>query len=79
MLDDRGIDVQIPAGVKEFPILHNIITGSGAHPTSYPMGTGGTIPGTEVAGAWSWSLTSIYSQGQERRSYTSTPPCVFMA
>jgi hypothetical protein len=26
--------------------------------TSYPMGTGGSFPGVEAAGAWSWPLTS---------------------
>jgi hypothetical protein len=39
-------------------ILHVIQTGSEAHPTSYPMGTGDFFPGGKVAGAWSWPLTS---------------------
>jgi hypothetical protein len=26
-------------------------TGSGVHPTSYPMGTGGSFPGSKAAGA----------------------------
>jgi hypothetical protein len=33
-------------------------TGSGTHPTSYSMGNGGFFPGGEVAGAWSWPLTT---------------------
>jgi hypothetical protein len=42
--------------------LENCVqTGSGAHPASYPMGTGG-----EAAEAWSW-LSSIICQGQEWR------------
>jgi len=28
-------------------------------PVSYPMGTGGSFPGSKAAGAWSYSLTSI--------------------
>jgi hypothetical protein len=27
------------------PLLHVVQTGSGVHPTSYPMGTGGSFPG----------------------------------
>jgi hypothetical protein len=34
-LDDRGV----------------VQTGSGVHPTSYPMGTGGSFPGSKAAGA----------------------------
>jgi hypothetical protein len=33
-------------------------TGSGVHPTSYTMGTGGSFPGGKAAGAWSWPRTS---------------------
>jgi len=38
----------------QFFLHHRVQTVSGAHPASYPMGTGG-----EAAGAWSWLLTSI--------------------
>jgi hypothetical protein len=38
---------------KNFSLLHIVQTGSGVHPTSYKMGTGG-----KAAGAWSWPLTS---------------------
>jgi hypothetical protein len=31
--------------------LHVVHTGSGAHPVSYPMGTGGSFPGGKAAGA----------------------------
>jgi hypothetical protein len=30
---------------QQFSLLHVIQTGSGAHPTSYPMGTWGFFPG----------------------------------
>jgi hypothetical protein len=36
---------------QEFSHLQVIQTGSGVHPTSYPMGTGGSFPGGKVAGA----------------------------
>jgi hypothetical protein len=32
--------------------LHRVQNGSGAHPASYPAGTGGSFPGGKVAGAW---------------------------
>jgi hypothetical protein len=31
--------------VQEFSLLHNVQTDTGAHPASYPMGTGGSFPG----------------------------------
>jgi hypothetical protein len=35
----------------QFSLLHVIQTGSGAHPASYPMDTGGSFPGDKEAGA----------------------------
>jgi hypothetical protein len=32
-------------------LLHSVQTGSGAHPVSYPMGTGGSFPGDKAAGS----------------------------
>jgi hypothetical protein len=51
--------VRIPAETGNLPLHHCIQTGSGAHPASYPMGTGGSFPGGKAAGAWGWPLTSI--------------------
>jgi hypothetical protein len=34
-----------------FSLLHCIRTGSGAHPASYPMGNGGSFPGSKAAKA----------------------------
>jgi hypothetical protein len=36
---------------QEFLLLHAIQNGSGAHPASYPMDTGGSFPGGKLAGA----------------------------
>jgi hypothetical protein len=44
-LDDRAIRVRSPAGAKDFSSVLSVQTGSGAHPTSCPMGTGGLFPG----------------------------------
>jgi hypothetical protein len=35
----------------ECSLLHIVQTGSGAHPTSYPLGTRGSFPGSKYAGA----------------------------
>jgi hypothetical protein len=40
-LDDRGSRVRFPAGAGNFSLHHRVQNGSGAHPASYPMGTGG--------------------------------------
>jgi hypothetical protein len=44
-LDDRAIGVRSPAGAKDFSSILCVQTGSGAHPASSPMGTGGPFPG----------------------------------
>jgi hypothetical protein len=56
-LDDRGVGVQVPVEQK-FSLLHVVQTGSGVHPISYPIGTGGSFPGGKAVGPWSWPLTS---------------------
>jgi hypothetical protein len=35
---------------KEFSSLHVVQIGSGAHPISYPMVTGGSFPGRKATG-----------------------------
>jgi hypothetical protein len=40
-----------PGRSKNFSFLHVVQTGSGAHPVSYPAGTGGSFPGGKAAGA----------------------------
>jgi len=50
---------RFPAGAGNFSIHHRLHTGSGAHPASYQMGTGGFFPGGKAAGSWRWPLTSI--------------------
>jgi hypothetical protein len=44
-LDDRAIGVRSPAGAKDFSSILCVQNGSGAHPASCPMGTGGLFPG----------------------------------
>jgi hypothetical protein len=57
-LEDRAIGVRSPAGAKDFSSILCVQTGSGAHPASCAMGTGGPFPGGKsAAGAWRWPLT----------------------
>jgi hypothetical protein len=44
-LDDRTIGVRSPAGAKDFSSSLCVQTGSGAHPASSTMDTGGPVPG----------------------------------
>jgi hypothetical protein len=48
-MDYRGNGVRVPL-VSRISLLHLVQTGSEVHPTSYPMGTGGTFPGDKAAG-----------------------------
>jgi hypothetical protein len=51
VLDDQGgAGFQVPLG-KKFLLLHIVHTGSGVHPSSYKMSTGGLFPGGKAAGA----------------------------
>jgi hypothetical protein len=47
-LDDRAIVVRSPAGAKDFSSSLCVQIGSGAHPASYTMGTGGPFPGAKA-------------------------------
>jgi hypothetical protein len=39
---------RFPVGSRDFSLLHNFQIGCGAHPASYPAGTGGFFPGREA-------------------------------
>jgi hypothetical protein len=47
-LDDRAIGVGSPAGAEDFSSILCVQTGSGAHPASCPMGTGGPFSGAKA-------------------------------
>jgi hypothetical protein len=47
----RGSGSSGSGRVKKFSLPHIVQTGSGVHPTSYKMGTGGLFPGGKAAGA----------------------------
>ncbi|PNF35230.1 hypothetical protein B7P43_G06877 [Cryptotermes secundus] len=63
--------------IKEFSPLHIIQTGSGVHPTSYPMGTGGS-PGVEQQGREADHSPPSSAEVKKMWIYTSTTPYAFM-
>jgi hypothetical protein len=48
-LDDRGVRVRVPLS-QEYCLLHVAQTGTGVHPASYPLGTGGCLPWVKATG-----------------------------
>jgi hypothetical protein len=62
-------------GSQEFYVLHVVQTGSGVHPTSYPMGVGGVKrPGREADHS-----PQASAEVKHMWIYTSTTPYAFMA
>jgi hypothetical protein len=50
-LDDWGSRIRLPAGAGNFSLHHRVQNGSGAHSASYPMGSRGSFPMDNAAGA----------------------------
>jgi hypothetical protein len=48
-LDDRGVQVRVPVGAKNF--LYVVQASSGVHLTSYTKGNGGSFPEGKAVGA----------------------------
>jgi hypothetical protein len=47
---DWTTGVRFPTVVRDFSLLDSVQTDFGAHPSSYPMGTGGFFPGVKRPG-----------------------------
>jgi hypothetical protein len=62
----------------KFSLLHVVQTGSGDHPSSYPMGTGALSP--RVKQPWREADDSPPTSAEVKKMwmYTFTPPYVFM-
>jgi hypothetical protein len=79
-LDDRAIGVRSPAGAKDFSSSLCVQTGSGAHPASCTMGTGGPFPGGKGwPGRNADHSPSSIARSRMSRSYTSSPPSASVA
>jgi hypothetical protein len=75
-LDDQGSEFESRWG-QEFS--HVVQTGSGVHPTSYPMGTGGFFLGVKRPGSDADHSPPTSAEVKKTWIYTSTNPYVFMA
>jgi hypothetical protein len=75
-LDDRATGVRSPAGARDFSSNLCVQTGSGAHPASCTVGTGG--PFTGIKRGQGVTLTThphLVPRSRPSRSYTFFPPC----
>jgi hypothetical protein len=63
----------------EFSHLRVVQTGSGVHPTSYTLGSGGCFPGVKRPGREADHSSPTSAEVKEMWIYTSTPPYAFMA
>jgi hypothetical protein len=79
-LDDRGDRGSVPDKGKEFSSSLCVQTGSGAHPASCTMGTGGPFPrGKTRPESDADNSPHLMPRSWMSRSYTSFPPSAFMA
>jgi hypothetical protein len=62
---------------QELSLLHVVQTGSGVHPTSYPMGMGALFPGVKRPGREADRSPPASAEVKNTWIYTSTPPYVF--
>jgi hypothetical protein len=76
-LNDRGSEFESRKG-QEFPLLHVVQTGSGAHPASYTMGNGALCPGLKRPGREADHSPSTSAEVKKMWIYTSTPPYFLM-
>jgi hypothetical protein len=63
------------AGARDFQFLHSVQTGSGAHPTSYSMGTGGSFLGGKAAGREADHSPPSSAQVKMMDLYLNSPKC----
>jgi hypothetical protein len=77
-LGNREVGVRVPVGL-EFSLLHNVQTGSGAHPASYPMVQGALSPGVKRQGREADHPPPASIEVKIMWIYTYTPPYAFMA
>jgi hypothetical protein len=74
-LDDWEVGVRVPVG----SLLHVVQTGSGVHPTTYTMGTGGSFPGVKRPGREADHSPPTSAEVKKMWIYTSIPPYALMA
>jgi hypothetical protein len=77
-LEDQRVGVWVPEEQK-FTFLQVVQTCSGAHPPSYPMGTGVLSPGVKRPGRETDHSPPISAEVKQTWAYTAIPPYAFMA
>jgi hypothetical protein len=78
-LNDRGSRVRFPAGAGNFSLHHRVQNGSGAHPASYSVPTGGFSLVIKGPGREADHSPPSSAEVKNAWSYTSTPQYVFVA
>jgi hypothetical protein len=79
-LDDRAVEIRSPVEAKDFSSSLCVQTGSGAHPASCPMGTGGPFRrGKAWPGRDADHSPHLVPRSRMSRSYTSSPPSASIA
>jgi hypothetical protein len=78
-LHDRGSRVRFPAGAGNFSLHHSVQNGSGAHPASYPKGTGDFFLGIKRPRREDDNSPLSSAEVKNAWNYTSTPQYIFMA
>jgi hypothetical protein len=76
--DDQGEREFESRQGKKFSLLHIVQTGSGVHPTSYTMGSGGSFPGVRQQGREADHSPPTNAE-VKKMWISSTPLYVFMA
>jgi hypothetical protein len=72
--EDRALGVRFPAVAKDFSSNLCVLTGSGTHPASCTMGTGGPFPGAKRGrGVMLTTHPHLVPRSRVSRSYTSSP------
>jgi len=78
-VNDPGFRVRVAAKTRDFSLLQNAKTVSGAHTASCSMGTGGSFSGVKRRERDVNQAPPSSAQLKNEWSYTSTPLCAFMA
>jgi hypothetical protein len=77
-LGDRGVGVRVLVGSRIY-LLHVVQSGFVVHPTSYPIGTGGSVPGVKRPVRETDHSPAACVEVKKMWIYTSTPLYGFMA
>jgi hypothetical protein len=78
-VDSSGLKYNPTAGFVNWLSIHNVQTGFGANPASYPMGIGSSFPGVKRLGRGAYHTPPSSAEVKNTWLYKSIPPYVFMA